>query len=46
MGKAKVHYEKANAQGVLQDAGHRALKVQLPRSRRRGRSFIQLQQVA
>lgn len=42
MGKAKVHYEQANAQGVLQDAGHRAVKVQLPRSRRRGRGFIKV----
>ena len=42
MGKAKVHYEQSNAHGVLQDAGHRALKVQLPRSRKRGRGFVKV----
>jgi hypothetical protein len=42
MGKAKVFYEQANAQGVVQSAGHKAVKVQCPKSRKRGRGNVKV----
>ena len=42
MGKAKVSYEKADAQGATQTAGHKAVKVQCPKSRRQGRGFVKV----
>ena len=41
-GKAKVSYEQANAQGTTQTAGHKAVKVQCPKSRRQGRGSIKI----
>lgn len=43
MGKSKVFYEQANAQGTTQTAGHKAIKVQSPKSRKRGRGFVKVQ---
>lgn len=40
MGKAKVFYEQANILGVTQSAGHKAIKVQCPKARKRGRGFV------
>lgn len=40
MGKSKVFYEQAHAQGATQTAGHKAFKVQCPKSRKRGRGFV------
>lgn len=42
MSKAKVHYEQANALGITQSAGHKAFKVQAPKSRKRGRGFVKV----
>lgn len=42
MGKAKVHYEQANVSGITQSAGHKAFKVQCPKSRKRGRGFVKV----
>ena len=39
---AKIFYEKANAQGATQSAGHKAFKVSAPKSRKRGRGNIQV----
>lgn len=39
---AKVFYERASATGVTQSAGHKADKVSAPKSRKRGRGFIQV----
>lgn len=43
MGKSKVFYEQANTHGTTQTAGHKALKVQAPKSRKRGRGFVTVQ---
>lgn len=39
---AKVFYEQAHPQGSTQFHFHRANKVSAPKSRKRGRSFIQV----
>lgn len=39
---AKVFYEQAHPQGVVQSAGHKAFKVACPKSRKRGRGHIQV----
>ena len=39
---SKVFYEQANPAGVTQTAGHKAFKVSAPKSRKRGRGFIQV----
>jgi hypothetical protein len=41
---SKVFYEQANPQGTTQTAGHKAFKVAAPKSRKRGRGYIQVSQ--
>lgn len=36
----KIFYEVADAQGVIQTAGHKARKVSAPKYRKRGRGSV------